>query len=117
MANKHGHAGTEIPFCTINDVRKYKHITLMKCAAAKDFFIVCPVGNIHTCNHSPRIVGHIFGKPLIEDAYCWNMFAKSDYSPAKCSECKMTNLYDCSCREVANILHGSSREKDSSIII
>lgn len=116
-ANKHGHVGTEIPFCSINDVQKYKHIHVgYKCAAAKGFFVIDPAGNIRTCNHSPRIVGHVFGKPMIEDADYWNMFAKSDYSPAMCSGCKMIKACDCGCREVANILHGSPKDKDSSII-
>ena len=44
------------------------------------------------------------------------MFAKSDYSPVMCSGCKMIKVCDCGCREVANILHGSPKEKDSSII-
>ena len=44
------------------------------------------------------------------------MFAKSDYSPAMCSGCKMIKVCDCGCREVANILHGSPKEKDSNII-
>ena len=117
-ANKRGHVGTEIPFCSINDVEKYKHIHFgYKCAAAKVFFVVDPAGNIRTCNHSPRIVGHVFEKPMIEEAEYWNLFAKSDYSPAMCSGCKMTKVCDCGCREVANILHGSPSEKDSSIII
>jgi len=117
FANKQGHVGTEIPICAIKDVEKYKHIHIgYQCAAAKGFFVVDPAGNIRTCNHSPRIVGHVFGKPMIEDADYWNMFAKSDYSPAMCSGCKMIKACDCGCREVANILHGSPKEKDSSII-
>lgn len=116
-ANKHGHVGTEIPYCAINDVHKYKHIHFgYKCAAAKGFFVVDPAGNIRTCNHSPRIVCHIFEKPMIEDVDYWNMFAKSDYTPAMCSGCEMIKACDCGCREVANILHGNPKEKDSSII-
>ena len=116
-ANKQGHVGTEIPICAIKDIKKYKHIHIgNQCAAAKGFFVIDPAGNIRTCNHSPRIVGHIFEKPMIEDADYWNMFAKSDYTPAMCSGCEMIKACDCGCREVANILHGNPKEKDSSII-
>ena len=116
-ANKQGHVGTEIPICTIKDPQKYKHIHIgYQCAAAKGFFVVDPAGNIRTCNHSPHIVGHIFGRPMIEDVGYWNMFAKSEYSPDMCSGCEMIKICDCGCREVANILYGSPKEVDSSII-
>ena len=83
-ANKYGNVGTEIPICAINDVDKYKRIHIgYQCAAAKGFFVVDPSGNIRTCNHSPRIVGHILGKPIITDSEYWNMFALSDYSPMR----------------------------------
>ena len=116
-ANKQGHVGTEIPICAIQNISKYTHIHIgYQCAAAKGFFVVDPAGNIRTCNHSPRVVGHIFSKPMIEDVAYWNMFANSDYSPEMCSGCKMIRKCDCGCREVANILHGSPKEKDTSII-
>ncbi len=116
-ANKQGHVGTEIPVCSIKDISKYKHIHIgYQCAAAKGFFVIDPSGSIRTCNHSPRIVGHIFREPMIEDVAYWNMFAKSEYTPAICLGCKNGNMCDCGCREVANILHGNPKEKDSSII-
>ena len=116
-ANKQGHVGTEIPICAIKDIKKYKHIHIgYQCAAAKGFFVVDPSGKIRTCNHSPRVVGHIFEKPMISDADYWNMFATSDYMPESCKGCKLSKLCDCGCREVANILHGSPKDKDTSII-
>ena len=115
-ANKYGNVGTEIPICAINDVDKYKRIHIgYQCAAAKGFFVVDPSGNIRTCNHSPRIVGHILGKPIITDSEYWNMFALSDYSPNSCSGCNLKTKCDCGCREVANILHGNPKETDTSI--
>lgn len=117
-ANKQGNVGTEVPLCAIKDVEKYKHIHIgYQCAAAKGFFVIDPAGNIRTCNHSPHIVGHAFRKPMIEDIDYWNTFANSEYSPAMCSECAMIKKCDCGCREVANILHGSPKRIDSSIII
>lgn len=117
-ANRQGNVGTEIPLCVIRDFDKYKRIHIgYQCAAAKGFFVVDPSGQIRTCNHSPKIVGHIFSQPMIEDTRYWNLFAESDYKPSMCSGCKVGHLCDCGCREVANILHGSPDEKDSSIII
>lgn len=116
-ANRQGNVGTEVPLCAIKDVEKYKHIHIgYQCAAAKGFFVIDPAGNIRTCNHSPHVVGHVFRKPMIEDVDYWNMFAYSEYSPIMCSGCKMIKKCDCGCREVANILHGSPKGIDSSII-
>ena len=117
LANREGSVGTEIPLCAVDNPEKYKNLSIgYLCSAANGFFVVDPSGNIRTCNHSPRIVGNIFSEPIIEDVRYWNMFAQSDYSPAMCSGCKMVRACDCGCREVANILHGSPREMDSSII-
>ena len=116
-ANRQGNVGTEIPYCAIKDPSKYKHIHFgFQCAAAKGFFVIDPSGKIRTCNHSPHIVGHIFGKPMIEDVDYWNLFAHSEYKPTICSSCTMAQKCDCGCREVANILYGNPREKDPSII-
>lgn len=112
-----GNVGTEIPYCAIKDPSKYKHIHFgFQCAAAKGFFVIDPSGKIRACNHSPHIVGHIFGKPMIEDVDYWNLFAHSEYKPKICSSCTMVQMCDCGCREVANILYGNPREKDPSII-
>ena len=116
-ANRRGNVGTEIPRCAIKDIDKYQHIHVgYQCAAAKGFFVVDPSGNIRTCNHSPRIVGHVFKTPTITDVEYWNMFATSNYKPEMCSRCKISHLCDCGCREVANILHGNPKEIDTSII-
>ena len=116
-AKRYGNVGTEIPLCAVKDINKYKHIHFgTQCAAAKGFFVVDPAGQIRTCNHSPRVVGHIFEKPMIKDVEYWNMFANSDYKPTICSDCGLVTKCDCGCREVANILHGNPKEKDTSII-
>lgn len=116
-ANRYGNVGTEIPICAIKDLEKYKRIHVgYQCAAAKGFFVVDPSGKIRTCNHSPRVVGHIFEKPIISDVDYWNMFTTSDYMPESCKGCKLLRSCDCGCREVANILHGNPKEKDTSII-
>lgn len=92
-ANRRGNTGIEIP----------------RCAAAKGLFVVDPSGDIRACNHSPRIVGHIFKSPMITDVEYWNMFAYSDYKPEMCSGCKISHLCDCGCREVAKFLFSTEK--------
>lgn len=117
LSNRYGNLGTEVAYCAIKHPGKYKHLQIgYECAAAKGFFVIDPSGNIRTCNHSPRIVGHIFKKPMIEDICYWNLFAKSGCKPDMCSGCRIIPRCDCGCREVANILHGSPKAKDTSII-
>ncbi len=58
--NRQGFVGTEFPKCIIRTPAKYQHINIgTYCAAAKDFFVIGPSGEIRVCNHSPRIVGNI----------------------------------------------------------
>ena len=117
LSNRYGNLGTEVAFCTIKKPEKYKRIQIgYQCAAARGFFVIDPSGNIRTCNHSPHIVGHILKAPMIEDIDYWNQFVQGDCKPIMCSGCKVMAMCDCGCREVANILHGSPKEKDSSII-
>ena len=117
-SNRYGQTGTEIPLCAIKSLKKYKRISFgTKCAAAKDFFVIDPAGQIRTCNHSPRVVGSILDDGIIRDKNYWEIFAKSNYHPSMCQSCKSINKCDCGCREVANILQGSPCELDSSIQI
>lgn len=117
ISNRYGHVGTEVAYCAIRDPSKYQRLTVgYKCAAAKSFFVIDPSGNVRTCNHSPHIVGHVFGEQMIEDIDYWNTFARIQYKPKMCSGCKSIANCDCGCREVANILHGSPSGIDSSII-
>lgn len=117
LSDRYGQTGTEIPLCAIKTPKKYKHISFgTKCAAAKDFFVIDPAGQIRTCNHSPRVVGNIFDEEIISDGQYWDIFANSNYHPSMCQSCKSINICDCGCREVANILHGSPCKTDSSAL-
>jgi radical SAM protein with 4Fe4S-binding SPASM domain len=117
ISNRYGNLGTEVAYCAIKQPQKYQRMQIgYQCAAAKVFFVIDPSGNIRTCNHSPRIVGHIFKEPMIEDLDYWNLFAKSECKPTMCSGCKNIFKCDCGCREVANILYGSPEDIDTSII-
>ncbi len=83
-------------------------------AAAKEFFVIDPAGQIRTCNHSPKVVGNIFDEEIIHDKGYWNIFANSNYHPAICQSCKSIDMCDCGCREVANILYHSPSAVDDS---
>ena len=117
LSNRYGNLGTEVAYCAIKQPKKYKRLQVgYQCAAAKGFFVIDPSGHIRTCNHSPHIVGHIFRENLIDDQDYWNLYSQSEYKPTMCSGCKIISRCDCGCREVANILHGSPKAKDTSII-
>lgn len=117
LSNRYGNLGTEVAYCTIKKTKKYQRMQIgYQCAAAKIFFVIDPSGHIRTCNHSPRIVGHIFKEPMIEDMDYWNIFARNECKPTMCSGCKNSFKCDCGCREVANILYGSPKAIDTSII-
>lgn len=116
LSNRYGFVGTEIPLCAIDSPEKHKRLRYgTKCAAAKNFFVIDPAGQIRTCNHSPRIVGNIFDDDIIHDKEYWNTFANSNYHPTMCQVCTSINICDCGCREVANILHHSPSAVDDSI--
>ena len=117
LSNRYGNLGTEVAFCSVKHPEKYEHIQIgYQCAAAKGFFVIDPSGNIRTCNHSPKVVGHVFNDNLITDEDYWNIFAKSDCKPDKCTGCKVISKCDCGCREVANILYGNPKEIDTTIV-
>lgn len=106
--NRQGFVGTEFPKCIIKTPDKYKHINIGSyCAAAKDFFVIGPSGEVRVCNHSPRIVGNMLAEPCITDNDYWQIFAESKYRPKICSPCKFLPICDCGCREVANIKMGT----------
>lgn len=117
LSGRYGNLGTEVAACAIEDASRYKHLRFgYKCGAAKGFFVIDPAGNVRTCNHSPRIVGHIFHSQIIDDVDYWNMFANSQYKPKACKSCKIIEQCDCGCREVANILYGNPKEVDTTIV-
>lgn len=113
LSGRNGSVGTEFPRCIIREPEKYKHLRVASvCAAAKEFFVIDPSGRVRTCNHSPRVVGHILQTPVISDIDYWNIFAQRRYIPASCVSCHDVNYCDCGCREAAAIVHGDVCAKD-----
>lgn len=116
-ADRYGFTGTEFPKCIIKKgIDHYKHLKIgTHCSAAKSFFVISPNGSIRVCNHSPRVVGHIFSTPEITDTAYWNTFINSTYKPLKCASCPQVQDCDAGCREVAHILNGSPSATDPLI--
>ena len=113
-ADRYGFTGTEFPKCIIKrGVEHYKHLHIgTHCSAAKRFFVIGPSGQIRVCNHSPRVIGHIFSTPEIQDTDYWNRYINSDYKPERCKSCMMLEDCDAGCRETAGIVHGSISAPD-----
>jgi len=113
-AGRYGVVGTQIPFCVIKGyTHNYKQLKIgFKCAAARSFFVVDPSGKVRVCNHSPRVLGHIFDENLITEADYWYRFVNRDFIPDVCSHCTDISICDCGCREAANIVTGSIRSVD-----
>ena len=108
-SNRTGSVGTEIPLCVVSKgSHHYKRLKIGSiCAAAKEFFVIDPSGRIRVCNHSPRVVGHIFEDPIIMDTDYWNKFVNRGYIPTDCVICDDVSYCDCGCRETASIVYGS----------
>lgn len=118
LANRYGNIGTEIPLCSINDPYKYKRLRIgYKCAAATRFFVIGPSGEVRTCNHSPRIVGHIFHPEVITDLDYWNKYAQDELTIKECIGCMGNSICSCGCREVASILSKHVEKPDPSLIL
>lgn len=114
--NRQGFVGTEFPKCIIRNPQKYHHISIgTYCAAAKEFFVIGPSGEIRVCNHSPRIVGNILSDSHIVDIDYWKVFAESKYRPNVCNPCKYLPICDCGCREVSNIKNGVPNQLEPSL--
>ncbi|MBR6417070.1 MAG: radical SAM protein [Bacteroidales bacterium] len=115
-ANRYGNLGTEVAVCSIRRPERYKRLHVgYECAAARGFFVVDPSGKIRTCNHSPRVVGHVLEEPMISDVVYWNLFSGGQCKPVACNGCISVDKCDCGCREVAHILRGNPLEPDSSL--
>lgn len=116
LAGRRGAVGTEFPRCIIEKPERYTHLRVASvCAAAKDFFVIDPSGKVRTCNHSPRVVGHIFHPQVVADVEYWNIFAQRRYLPASCISCREVDYCDCGCREASAIVHGDVCAKDDAI--
>lgn len=111
-AGRFGNVGTEYPLCMIPR-QKFKHLGIgSMCAAATEFFVIGPSGEVRVCNHSPRVIGNVKSDNIIQDIQYWSLFAERKYMPAECSECKIANFCACGCREVAHIVTGNVKSID-----
>lgn len=116
LANRHGNVGTEIPLCSIDSPMKYEQLHIgYRCAAATGFFVVGPAGEIRTCNHSPKKIGHIFDERIVSDTDYWNIFVNEEQEIKECRGCIGHSICSCGCREVASILKADVNSADPSL--
>ena len=112
-AGAHGHIGTELPYCTVDNPASFKHLQVSyRCGAAKSFFAIDPSGYVKVCNHSEHRLCKVGDVDSLEDDAYWQAFAQSDYLPAMCSECNFSDRCDGGYREAANVCHGSVAAPD-----
>lgn len=113
LSHRTGSVGTEFPRCIMDHPERYQRLRVASiCSAAKEFFVIDPSGQVRTCNHSPRVVGHILENLIVTDMEYWNIFARRRYIPASCISCHEVDYCDCGCREAAGIVCGDISAKD-----
>jgi len=112
-AKRYGHIGTELPLCVIDNIDKYKRISVSTlCSAAKEFCVIDPSGYMKVCNHSPkRLCKYTEISELFKNDY-WAMFQKSKYLPEMCKACDKRDVCDGGCREAANVYYGDVCDND-----
>ena len=112
-AGAHGHIGTELPYCAVNDPSSYKHLRVSyRCGAAKSFFAIDPSGYVKVCNHSEHRLCNVWDIDSLESNAYWQTFVQSNYLPVMCNGCAFSNICDGGCREAANVCYGSVAAAD-----
>lgn len=108
-----GHVGTELPYCIIKDLSKYKKLKVStRCAAVKEFFVTDPTGYIKVCNHSPERICRWNELEKLKDSITWNRYKLGDFTPQMCVNCPHTNKCDGGCREAARVNFGHIDDSD-----
>ena len=112
-AGAHGHVGTELPLCTVDDPARFENLQVSyQCGAAKSFFAVDPSGYVKVCNHSENRLCKVWDVNSLEgDAY-WQTFVNGDCQPVMCGGCAFADRCDGGCREAANVCRGSVAAPD-----
>ena len=117
-AGKHGHVGTELPYCLVRNHEKFEYLRMsFMCGATKTFFVIDPSGYVKVCNHSERRLCAVDDIESLETDGYWNMFARRRYRPSECGRCDMASRCDGGCRESANVYLGDARALDPCFVI
>lgn len=113
ISGVNGHIGTELPYCLIDNISKYKHLKVStKCSACKDFFVTDPTGYIKVCNHSPERICKWDDLEKLKTNSTWNRYKVSDFMPEMCKKCRFNKICDGGCRESARVNYGKINDKD-----
>lgn len=108
QAGRPGHIGTELPRCLVEPAEYERLKVGTRCAAATDFFVVGPSGQLRVCNHSPVDLVHWRDYDTLRSHPYWRRFVFKQWTPKGCEGCRaLGTTCDGGCREAAHVANGS----------
>lgn len=109
-------SGVCTPLCFL-DTALYPHIQFTKCSTD---LIGRPVtvnydGDVRFCNHSPRVLGNIYSRPISDILQDPDINALYAGMPSECSHCHLLERCGGGCRAASEQLYGTFSRKDPII--
>ncbi len=109
-------SGVCTPLCFL-DTTPYPHIKFTKCSTE---LTGRPVtinysGDVRFCNHSPRVLGNIYSRPISDILQDPDINALYAGMPADCSDCHLLERCGGGCRAASEQLYGTFSRKDPII--
>lgn len=107
------HSGVCTPICVLNPA-DFPHISFTFCNTDVS---VRPItinhqGDVRFCNHSPRILGNVFEKPLYDILYSDNFSAYFNTIPEFCTSCKLLDTCKGGCRAASEQVYQTFSKVD-----
>ena len=106
-------SGVCTPLCLL-DASPYPHIKFTWCSA--DFsrrpVAVSYKGDVRFCNHSPKVIGNIWERPIGEILSDPATVARYSVVPEKCRDCALLSRCNGGCRAASEQVYGSFAEAD-----
>jgi len=101
-----------IPYCAVEDFRKYKSILLKSCTAGAISAVINSNGDLRFCFSSKESEGNILNKSLLDiwkDVPCW---PEKYIQSSSCKECIESSVCNGGCRTMAEFLSGNILGED-----
>ena len=110
------HNGVCTPLCVLNP-KEYRNVTFTHCTTDLTTrpLTVNYRGEVRFCNHSPRILGNIYDRPLSEILATTQHEGYFDSVPTLCGDCKHWERCRGGCRAAAEQLYGTFAMPDPII--
>ncbi len=110
-AGRHGfriHSGVCTPICVL-DPHDYPHILFSHCNTDLNYrpLTLNYRGEVRFCNHSPRVLGNIYERPLSEILADPSILHYFDTIPTHCQACKLWKQCRGGCRAASEQLYGT----------